>query len=103
MGVKLDKIDAQQLEQLISTGRKYRVTVFTTRHKIVGTAFVARSDFDDTWRTSDFLRSFDHDRMTLGDVEIRDIATGTIVDKPDYVLLNLDAAEVLYAEEIVEP
>ncbi|RJQ47634.1 MAG: hypothetical protein C4534_00860 [Gaiellales bacterium] len=99
MGTRLDT-RGERAEQAAYPGRKYRVTAFTTTHKIVGTAFAATGDYDPSWRTSDFLRSFDGDRMVLGDVEIRDVKTGTIVDKPEYVMLSLRSVEMLYAEEL---
>lgn len=95
---KMDTFE-KQVEQLISSGRRYRVTAFTSSHKIVGTAFVASEDHEPSWRTSDFLRSLTNEHLTLGDAEIRDIATGTIVDRPDYVMLSLRSVEVMYAEE----
>jgi hypothetical protein len=101
MNVRLDSIEAQlaRLEQIKSTGTRFRVTAFTSSHKIVGTAFVAEDDYEDSWRASDFLRSIDSGHLILGEVEIRDITTGTIVDRPEFAMLNLKSVEVVYAEK----
>lgn len=102
MGVKLDTIAEQalQVEEFKLHGRRYRVTAFTARHRIEGTAFVSPDAYNESWRSSDFMRSIDEERLVLGEVEIRDVATGTIVDKPDFVMLNLRTVEVVYAREL---
>lgn len=102
MSVRLDTFGArlEPAETVKKSGQRFRVTAFTASHKIVGTAFVPTEEYDRSWRASDFLRSVDSGHMILGEVEIRDIATGTIVDRPDYVMLNLDSVEIVYAEEL---
>lgn len=104
MDIKLDTIEVrpEHLDEFRSSGRRFRVTAFTSSHKIEGTAFVAMDEYNDSWRSSDFLRSVDGERLVIGDVEIRNITTGTIVDQPGFVMLNLDAVEVLYARELDE-
>lgn len=100
--MKLDTMEKQQIEEIKRSGRRFKVTAFTSSHKIVGTAFLPDSDYDESWRSSDFLRSIAHDHMILGEVEMRDVVTGTIVDRLDYVMLSLRSVEVVYAEEITE-
>ena len=97
--------DVRKAFRINSGNRRFRITLYVGGLRIVGTAFLTMDTRSSSRRTSDFLRHFPEDYMTLTEVQIYDLELDSIIDEPDFILLNVKKIDLLYAKELesVEP
>ncbi|MHB8168968.1 MAG: hypothetical protein ACYDET_04875 [Thermoleophilia bacterium] len=92
--------DVRKAFQIDSGNRRFRVTIYMGGFKVVGTAILTMDTRSSSRRTSDFLRNFPEDYMTLTEVQIHDLELNTVIDEPDFILLNVKKIDLLYAKEV---
>ncbi len=80
--------------------RRFRVTIYLGGFRIVGTAILTMDTRSSSRRTSDFLRNFPEDYMTLTEVQIYDLELNSVIDEPDFILLNVKKIDLLHAREV---
>ena len=85
-----------------TSGRQFRVTIYTEGLKIIGKASWSVDARSSSRRASDFLHSLPLDRITLAEPHIYDRASGKIIDEPDFIIVNMQLINGIYAEETVE-
>jgi hypothetical protein len=68
--------------------------------KIVGQAHFGRSGRSSSQRSSDYLRHFTDDRLTLSEVRIYRHDTGALIDTASFTILNLGRVDMVYAREV---
>lgn len=68
--------------------------------KIVGMAHFGRSGRVSSQRSSDYLRHFTDKRLTLSQVHIYRHTDNELLDTVEFVVLNLERVDLVYAREV---
>lgn len=95
--------DIQEEFQMDTSGRHYCVTIYTEGLKIIGNASWNVDTRSSSRRASDFLHSLPLDRLTLSKPHIYDRTSGLIIDEPDFIIVNMQQINAIYAEEQANP
>jgi hypothetical protein len=77
--------------------RKLELVAFLGDHRIVGTAHFGTNGSALSPRSSDCIRNFNDDLLTLSNVCIWRTSTGQFVERAPFVLLNMDKVDFIYA------
>ncbi|MHB1325905.1 MAG: hypothetical protein ACYDGS_09695 [Thermoleophilia bacterium] len=85
--------------QVDTSGRQYQVTVYTEGLKIIGIASWSIDTRSSSRRASDFLHSLPLDRLTLAKPHLYDRSSGLIIDEPDFIIVNMQRIQAIYAVE----
>jgi hypothetical protein len=79
------------------------IVAYVADLKVVGVAHFGVGHRASSRRSSDFIRAFADERLTLSRVRIYDKASAELLDTSPFVILNLSKVDLIYArEEIVE-
>ncbi len=98
-----DHLDNLHEEFRVDTsGRQYQVTVYTEGLKIIGRASWSVDTRSSSRRASDFLHSLPLDRITLAKPHVYDRSSGLIIDEPEFIIVNMQRINAIYAEEQAE-
>ena len=98
-----DHLDNLHEEFRVDTsGRQYRVTVYMEGLKIIGRASWSVDTRSSSRRASDFLHSLPLDRITLAKPHVYDRSSGLIIDEPEFIIVNMQRINAIYAEEQAE-
>jgi Tfp pilus assembly protein PilN len=83
--------------------RKFNLVIYTGDLTITGSTVLTIDIRSSSRRTSDFIRTLKtQDFLTVGDVKVIDRPKNKIVDKPEYILVNLAQVDAIYAEDNAE-
>lgn len=85
--------------QVDTSGRQYKVTVYSEGLKIIGIASWSVDTRSSSRRASDFLNSLPLDRFTLSEPHVYDRSSGLIIDEPDFIIVNMQRINAIYAEK----
>jgi hypothetical protein len=69
--------------------------------KVVGVAHIGVGQRASSRRSSDFIRAFADERLTLSRVRIYDKSSTELLDTSPFVILNLSKVDLIYAREDV--
>lgn len=83
--------------------RKFEVVIYMGDLTVVGSTVLTIDIRSSSRRTSDFVRTLKaHDFLTISNAKVIDRPKNKIIDKPDYILVNLKQVDAIYASDSSE-